>query len=213
MGDPDETRREFSDGTRREFGPSGTHFDPGATQQDASYGNSAFPAAPPPSGDDIRVRFGDGPSVPPMWNPASVRRKRRSRLAPLLSIAVSLAIIAGVLFWIFARGQGEVAVSKIEITAPKGLLSCDPTTRERNIPITAKLSLNGDSGEVVYRWVLSDSGARPPHRQPVKRGETELTVPLAWKVTGQGRAKRTATLEVLEPAPMKASTSFQYTCR
>ncbi|WP_344240039.1 hypothetical protein [Actinocorallia libanotica] len=149
-----------------------------------------------------------------MWDPATAtRRRRRSRLASWASIAVSLAVIGGVLLWAQARGQTPVEVLKARVEAPEGLLACDRASRSRTVRLTATLTLNGGTGDVRYRWRQSDRAPGAFTTVTVPAGQETLVVPLDWQVSGPGRTRLTGTFEVETPSAQEASASFEYTCR
>lgn len=205
--------------TRGDLPPDVTRQDPGGPRRPL---DAPLPgeAAPPPAApeEDLRLRFGAGPgqAAPRMWDPATVAgRRRRSRSASWAGIAVSLAVIGGVLYWLQAREQAAVRVEKVKVRveAPEGVLACDRDTRSRTVRLTAALTLNGGSGEVRYRWRQSDSGPGPVLETEVREGQETLLVPLSWQVSGSGRTRLTGTFELRSPDAQEASASFEYSCR
>lgn len=203
--------------TRRDLPPDVTRQDPGGPRRplDAPlHGEAAPPPAVPE--EELRRRFGTGPgrTAPGMWDPATVAGpRRRSRSASWAGIAVSLAVIGGVLYWIQAREQAAVRVEKVKVEAPGGVLACDKKTRSRTVRLTATLTLNGGSGEIRYRWRQSDSGPGPVMKAEASAGQRTLLVPLSWQVSGSGRTRLTGTFELRSPAAQEASASFEYSCR
>ncbi|GAA3236663.1 hypothetical protein [Actinocorallia longicatena] len=210
------------DRTHRDPGPGETHLDAGETFRDvpadatrhepraASYGNAAFP--PPEAADEeIRLRFGAGPAAPKVWQPTPRPRRRRSRVMPFVSIAVSAAIIGGVA-WYLLGTRGDLAVSAVRVQAPAGVLRCDGKTSSRKIRVVATVTLNGRPGLLTYRWTQSDSRPQEPVQVRIARGEKSRDLPLDWTVSGAGRAERTATFEVLSPGTLRSHATFRYSC-
>ncbi|MEO3786129.1 hypothetical protein ABGB12_22595 [Actinocorallia sp. B10E7] len=201
--------------TRRDLPPDVTCQDPGGPRRplDApSYGEAVTP--PAGSAEDLRIRLGTGRAEPGMWDPSTVTRaRRRSRSVSWAGVLVSLAVVGGVLYWIQAREQAALRVTKVVVEAPEGVLACDRATRSRTVRLTATLTLDGGSGEVRYRWRQSDSGPGPLAVAKVPAGQKALVVPLNWHVSGSGRARLTGTFELSSPAAQEASASFEYSCR
>ncbi|MEO5876216.1 MAG: hypothetical protein ABIS86_09550 [Streptosporangiaceae bacterium] len=213
----DGTRREFDDRTRRDLPPEATAQDFGQP-----YGNAALPdrtrQLPNEPDEHVRLRFGAGPAVPPAWNTPTPRRRRpkRSRVGPIISILVSAAIIGGVFFWLYLRGQGDLEITKITVSAPKGALACDPDTQSLVVPVVATLETNGKGGELRFQWVQSDNAAKlKPQSESVSAGGKKITEPLNWNVSGPGRTRLTATFKLISPVGevTEAKAGFTYTCR
>lgn len=207
--------RHDPEATYRDIPPDATQRDPG-TRPYSSYGSAAVPPSADAVGDadadgDIRLRFGTGPAAPRVWQPTP--RRRRSRLAPVLSILVSVAVIAGVAFYLLQGRDGLAVTAAPRVEAPKGALQCDRKTSSRKVRIVAVLTLNGRAGELTYRWTQSDGEPQPPVHVKIGRGEKTREIPLDWTVSGPGRTKLTATFELLEPTAKKAAGSFTYSCR
>ncbi|MFD8820401.1 hypothetical protein ACFV23_55230, partial [Streptomyces sp. NPDC059627] len=70
----------------------------------------------------------------------------------------------------------------------------------------------GNAGTVDYRWKRSDGTASAVLHQEVGENVRTSEVVLRWSFDGRGTMKATATLEVLSPDPVTASTSFTYDC-
>jgi hypothetical protein len=211
----DETRRDIpEDGTRRDFSADATSHD-----FPPAYGNAAAPDRTRRSGEeDVRLQFGAGPTVPPAWTTPTPPRRRpaKSRLRPILSILVSAAIIGGVLFWLYLRGQGELEITKITVTAPSGALACDRKTQSRVVPVVATLETNGKAGELHFQWIQSDDKNKlKPQSEHISSGHKQITEPLNWNVSGPGRTKLTATFKLISPVGKvtEAKASFTYSCR
>ncbi|WP_106396499.1 hypothetical protein [Actinocorallia populi] len=189
-----------------------TRQDPGGPRRPLdAYGRVPRPAAPP---EDERFARRPGQDAPRMWDPATAaRRRRRSRLTSWVSIAVSLAVIGGVLLWLQARERTVLEVTRVRVEAPEGLLACDKASRSRTVRLTAALTLNGGTGEIRYRWRQSDREPGGFATAEVSAGEETLVVPLNWQVSGTGRTRLTGTFEVSAPSAREASASFEYSCR
>ncbi|GAB3658061.1 hypothetical protein GCM10027589_18470 [Actinocorallia lasiicapitis] len=219
MTHPDDDR------THRDVPPEATHLDVpvDATHMDApaevtrheprtfpSYGNAAVP---PSADEEIRLRFGAGPSAvaPKVWTPTP-RKRRRSRIAPLISIAISTAIIGGIA-WYLLQTRGPLEIATVKVEAPSGVQRCDRATKSREVRLKAVVALNGKAGELSYRWTQSDAGgAQQLQTLRVVGGEKTKTIPLTWRVEGEGRASLTATFELLSPSVQRTAVTFRYSC-
>ncbi len=210
-------RHDEPEATRGDVPLDATRRDPGGQRRPLdAYGHVPAPSVPSASVEDDRIRFAQDPArgAPRMWDPATATRRRRGpRTASWVSIAVSLAVIGGVLLWLQAREQTVLEVTGLRVEAPGGLLACDKASRSRTVRLTATLTLNGGEGDVRYRWRQSDREPDAFTTVTVATGQETLVVPLDWQVSGPGRAKLTGTFELAAPAAQEASASFEYTCR
>lgn len=169
------------------------------------------------------LRFGPGVPVPVTTSPdmtqaiaawhgetkpadddASPRRRRRWLLSWLLPLLVLIAVIA-ILLW--QRSGSQLSVTDAAVHAASPTLTCDGTAN-----VAATMHTNGATGTITYRWRRSDGTVSDALRQQVTKGSTNVQVVLLWSFHGQGSMNATATLEVLSPSQITASTTFVYTC-
>ena len=71
---------------------------------------------------------------------------------------------------------------------------------------------NGKPGTIRYRWQRNDGVSSGILTAKPARGQHAVDLRLRWTFTGPGSYAATATLDVLEPKPLGASTSFAYRC-
>jgi hypothetical protein len=176
---------------------------------------------PPGSGEnDISLRF--GPGVQPedtsplveKWRAGQQagggRRRRRGWARNLVSSLVTIAVVGGVLLWLLLRGQAaDLEVTALKVRAPQATQHCGAT-----VNVVGVLTTNGKSGQISYRWRRSDGNESGLLTASAEKGRREVSVPLHWTVTGQGKLHGVATLELLSPGDTRrASASFDYLCR
>ncbi|MFG1822703.1 hypothetical protein ACGFIJ_09495 [Microbispora bryophytorum] len=185
----------------------------------------------PNAGDgpgDVMMRF--GPGVPTettaaqIWRagqthdavtathtggPAPRRRRRRTTAwAGTLLLAI---LIAAVILWLRQAPGAPLAVSDVDVKAPKKTVHCDGRA-----DFVGVVTTNGEAGTLRYLWIRSDNREPLEQEQQVSSGDTSVNLPLHWKVTGSGSFKGTATLRVLSPTttgkPIQDKASFTYKC-
>ncbi|MFI9573189.1 hypothetical protein ACIG5D_17280 [Microbispora rosea] len=177
---------------------------------------------------DVMMRF--GPGVPTettaaqIWRagqtsasitatqtrgPAPRRRRRRSTAwAGTLLLAI---LIAAVILWLRQTPGAPLAVSDVDVKAPKKTVRCDGQA-----DFVGVVTTNGEAGSIRYLWIRSDGRKPLEGEQRTSSGDTSVDLPLHWKVTGSGSFKGTATLRVLSPTtsgkPIQDKASFTYKC-
>ncbi|MEU7889029.1 hypothetical protein AB0B54_26305 [Microbispora bryophytorum] len=185
----------------------------------------------PNAGDgpgDVMMRF--GPGVPTettaaqIWRagqthdavtaahtggPAPRRRRRRTTAwAGTLLLAI---LIAAAILWLRQAPGAPLAVSDVDVKAPKKTVHCDGRA-----DFVGVVTTNGEAGTLRYLWIRSDNREPLEQEQQVSSGDTSVDLPLHWKVTGPGSFKGTATLRVLSPTttgkPIQDKASFTYKC-
>ncbi|MBG0815612.1 hypothetical protein [Planomonospora sp. ID82291] len=132
------------------------------------------------------------PSRPP------ARRYRTAASAVILALMAA----AAVLVWLLRAPSAPLAVTGVEVLAPKRTQQCGETVTIRGV-----LTTNGSPGEVRYRWRQSDKEEPIEHVLRPAAGKTEHVVSLRWRVKGEGSFRGTATLEVVSPVPDGAKIS------
>jgi hypothetical protein len=168
------------------------------------------------------LRFGPGVPVPaattdlsqaaaiwrgqarPIDDDAARRRRRRRLVSWLLPVLVLLAVLA-ILLW--QRSGSSLTVTDAAVHAASPSLTCDGTAT-----ITATIHTNGANGAITYRWRRSDGTTSDTLRQQTTKGSTDVHVVLLWSFHGHGSLNATATLDVLSPSQLSASTTFAYAC-
>ncbi|MBE3007993.1 hypothetical protein IL992_02135 [Microbispora sp. NEAU-D428] len=177
---------------------------------------------------DVMMRF--GPGVPTettaaqIWRagqtsaaitatqtgePAPRRRRRRTTAwAGTLLLAI---LIAAVILWLRQTPGAPLAVSDVDVKAPKKTVRCDGRA-----DFVGVVTTNGEAGTIRYLWIRSDDRKPLEQEQRVSSGDMSVDLPLHWKVTGSGSFKGTATLRVLSPTttgkPIQDRASFTYKC-
>jgi len=135
---------------------------------------------------------------------AEPRRRRwllRGWLLPIIVLIVVLAILA----WM--RFGHPIAVTGAQARAQSTTIGCGDTAT-----ITGTLQTNGEAGTVSYQWQRSDGTQSAVLQQRFAKGTHQVNVALLWTFSGDGNIHATATLDVLSPNAVSASTSFTYTC-
>lgn len=135
---------------------------------------------------------------------AARRRRRRVLASWLLPLLVLIAVIA-ILLW--QHSGPALTVTDVTVRAASPTLTCDGTAT-----LTATLDTNGAEGTITYRWRRSDGTASDTLRQQAAKGSNDVHVVLLWSFHGQGTVNATATLDVLGPDELSASTTFRYSC-
>jgi hypothetical protein len=167
---------------------------------------------------DQEVRFGPGVStgspVPPAWRGASTQRRRRRRRSPwrvvssILSALLTVVLLAAVGWYLWQRVFPiEVNGVSVSVPSPPGN-ACDVT-----IDVVAVVETNGNAGVIKYRWLRSGAEPGGVLTEKVARGQKTARLHLEWAFSGQGSAKETATIDVLEPSAHQAKTPVAYNCR
>ncbi|MEV4413697.1 hypothetical protein [Catellatospora sp. NPDC049609] len=178
-------------------------------------------AVPPGPQQDVNLRFGQGvPPAPPAWQIAAAqaapqRPRKKSftkRLMAFLSAltTVVLLVIAGYVAWNWWQERtNAVKVVKIAVTAVQ-----PPTTVcDVQVDVVGTIETDGSAGIVTYEWLRSDGQSSGALEQAIKKGERTTQVHLYWRFKGQGSLNATATLRILRPQVLEASTKFTYACK
>jgi hypothetical protein len=167
--------------------------------------------------NDVSLRF--GPGVQPdeksplikTWRAGQRQGRRRRRGWPrnLLSSLVTVVVVVGVVWWLLGREGPGLEVTALKVQAPRATQRCDTT-----VDVVGVLTTNGERGQISYRWLRSDGNESGVLQANVEKGRSEVTVPLHWRITGEGRLHAVATLELISPgdSARRASAAFDYRC-
>ncbi|MEV8632302.1 hypothetical protein AB0395_11670 [Streptosporangium sp. NPDC051023] len=182
-------------------------------------------------GGDVVMRF--GPGVPAETTAAQIWRagrdhqqteppsdklralgapaRRRRRRTALAAAIIALMIVGVLAVWLFRGSATPLAITAVDVTAPKKTQKCDAT-----VMITGSFTTNGSAGEIRYQWKRSDRKTPIEQTDTLRSGETSHEVSLEWTVKGEGDFKGTATLRLLSPLPtgqkLQDKASFTYKC-
>ncbi|MEU6414480.1 hypothetical protein [Microbispora sp. NPDC046933] len=136
------------------------------------------------------------------------RRRRTTAWAGTLLLAILIAVV---ILWLRQAPGAPLAVSGVDVKAPKKTVRCDGRA-----DFVGVVTTNGEAGTIRYLWIRSDDREPLEQEQRISSGDTSVDLPLHWKVTGSGSFKGTATLRVLSPTttgkPIQDKASFTYKC-
>ena len=158
-----------------------------------------------------QLRFGPGvppaPPATPSW-PAEPKRKRPPRLVSMLSSLLTLAllVVVGLYLWQQLRPL-EVDGVTAAVPRPAGT-RCDVT-----VDVVATVRTNGRRGVLRYQWLRTGAAPGAVLTERVGRGQRTATLTLQWTFSGVGSTTGTATVNIVEPSPLQASTRVAYRCR
>jgi hypothetical protein len=191
-------------------GPAGMGAGPGPGM--AAPGAFAFseePAPPPPSGPSPGGGSGGTPDWPSQARSRPRRRRRRGRSpwAGLLSTVITLAIIAGVGWYVWQKTHATLSVTSVSVAEPVVPSKCNAT-----VQVTGIIATNGKGGTITYQWTRDPGGPSNPVTVTAGTGQDTVQVSLAWKFSGKGTQHATAQLRVLTPNAATANTQFTYSC-
>ncbi|PZG02067.1 hypothetical protein [Nonomuraea aridisoli] len=139
----------------------------------------------------------------------AARRSRARRRRTILATAAFAVIMAGaILAWLRTGDVPELAVTSVDVVAPKRTQGCDSA-----VVITGTVVTNGAPGEIVYEWRknLDEDVVRGSLR--TRSDRTSYTLPLRWTLRGESDVRATATLRIVTPGPVRTGrASFRYKC-
>jgi hypothetical protein len=160
-----------------------------------------------------QMRFGPGvpqsppPPTTPGW-PATAPRKRRRRLVSMLSSLLTLALLVVVGLYLWQRLRPlEVESATVAVPRPAGN-RCDVT-----VDVVATIHTNGRSGAIRYQWFRTGAAPGAILTEQVGQGQRTASLTLKWTFSGVGSATETATVNIIDPAPLQAGTHVAYRCR
>ncbi|MFG3680632.1 hypothetical protein ACGF5H_11035 [Micromonospora chalcea] len=166
--------------------------------------------APAPGGE---LRFGPGvpvtPPPAPPWPTAPPIRPRPvwRRVVSVLSTLLAAALLLTVGFYLWQRLRPmEIEQVSVAATRPAGV-ACDVT-----VDVVATVRTNGRAGTIRYQWFRSDAPPGALLTERVGSGQHTATLTLKWTFTGVGTTSGTATVNIIEPAPMQAGARVSYRC-
>ncbi|MFI7071695.1 hypothetical protein [Micromonospora sediminicola] len=166
----------------------------------------------PASGGELR--FGPGvpatPPPPPAWPVAPPIRPPRPlwrRVVSVLSTLLTAALLVTVGLYLWQRLRPlEVEQVAVAVPRPPGI-ACDVT-----VDVVATVRTNGRAGTIRYQWFRSDAPPGALLSERVGSGQRTATLTLRWTFSGVGATTGTATVNIIEPAPVQAGTRVSYRC-
>ena len=137
-------------------------------------------------------------------------RAARARRWRTMAAGVTFAIImsGAVLAWLRLGDVPDLAVTSVEVTAPKKTQGCDSS-----VLITGTVITNGAPGEITYEWRKNLDEEVVTGTLRTESDRTSYELPLRWTLQGKSNVKATATLRILTPGPVRSDkASFTYKC-
>ncbi|PGH44736.1 hypothetical protein COO58_10085 [Micromonospora sp. WMMA1996] len=182
----------------------------GAYRDPTARAVSGVPA--PASGGELR--FGPGvpatPPPPPAWPVAPPIRPPRPlwrRVVSVLSTLLTAVLLVTVGLYLWQRLRPlEVEQVAVAVPRPPGI-ACDVT-----VDVVATVRTNGRAGTIRYQWFRSDAPPGALLSERVGSGQRTATLTLRWTFSGVGATTGTATVNIIEPAPVQAGTRVSYRC-
>ncbi len=142
---------------------------------------------------------------PPLW-PTPPRRRQRRRWLGLVSTVVTIAIAAGVWYYVWNQTNGKLHITRAAIAPGKQPVGCNGTT-----DIIGTIDTNGRGGPISYEWLVA--GQKPvPLVVDDGSGQGTVKVTLTWTLHAKGTGQSVVELHVLSPDDDRASITFPYTC-
>jgi hypothetical protein len=147
-----------------------------------------------------------GPVLLPVYSPPRPNRLRRSALlagAAAAAIAVTTAVVLS------TRGHGRLAIRALRLAVAPQEASCPKAT----YTFTATLTTNGQGGPIQFQWLKPGGDRTPPAVVQLPSHTSNPQVQLKFTVDGTTSAAMTATLEILGPSRLSATSPVaRYTC-
>ncbi|MER6947350.1 hypothetical protein ABT294_25270, partial [Nonomuraea sp. NPDC000554] len=135
---------------------------------------------------------------------ARARRRRTISATMVFAIIAAGAVVA----WIKLGDAPELAITSVDVAAPKKTQGCDSA-----VVITGTIVTNGAAGEISYEWRKSLDKEVVKRTLRTTSDQTSYVVPLRWELKGKSTVRATATLRVLSPGPLRTEkASFTYKC-
>ncbi|MEV6304599.1 hypothetical protein AB0M02_34680 [Actinoplanes sp. NPDC051861] len=158
------------------------------------------------------MRFGPGvpptaTAAPPWPSTAPARRPLWRRLVSILSSLVTLALVVVVGLYLWQQFR-PLVVESATVTVPEPAANrCDVT-----VDVVATVQTNGRSGTIRYQWFRSDAAPGAVLSEQVGSGQRTATLTLRWTFSGVGTTTERATVNIIEPSPVQATTQVTYNC-
>jgi hypothetical protein len=160
-----------------------------------------------------------GPAL--MSAPPSTLSRVRSPLRPMnrwkrwwerrlliTSVIVTLVLIAWVGYQIYQRLIPlRLDRVTVELAEPLGD-KCDVQAK-----VVGTIRTNGAAGSISYRWLTSDGKATSTLNERVNLGTSQVQLTMMVTFNGKGTTQTRATLHILTPREVQASTEFTYSCK
>jgi hypothetical protein len=152
-----------------------------------------------------------GPETSPAWEaPPRPKRHRpwRARIIGVLSALVTLVLVAYVGYQLIQQ-LIPLRVSGVTVALAEPIDNkCDVQAK-----VIGTISTNGAGGTITYRWLTSDGKTTSILEEKVNLGTDQVRVPFLWGISGKSTVQAKATLQILTPSELEASTEFTYSCR
>ncbi|MFC7533014.1 hypothetical protein [Actinoplanes sp. GCM10030250] len=158
------------------------------------------------------IRFGPGVPAPattaPQWpSAAPAKRPRWRRAVSVLSSLLTLALVVVVGLYVWQQLRPLVVESAtVAVPEPAGN-RCDVT-----VDVVATVQTNGRGGTIRYQWFRSDAAPGAVLTEQVGSGQRTATLTLRWTFSGVGTTTERATVNIVEPSPVQATTPVTYRC-
>lgn len=166
-------------------------------------------AAPIP--DDAVLRFGRGAPAAgpaPIRTAPPARRRRRRRRGGVTAGLLAGLVAAGVIAYLLSRAPDPMHVTGASVAPAAPPIGCDVT-----VDVVGTVQTNGRAGALDYQWLRSDGQATAVLSETVPADSSVVALHLQWTFAGKGTYPATATLRVLRPDRIDATSQFTYACR
>ncbi|WP_236030515.1 hypothetical protein [Paractinoplanes lichenicola] len=121
-------------------------------------------------------------------------------------MTLALIVVAGLYVW---QRLSPLELEGVTVAVPRPAVSrCDVT-----VDVVATVRTNGRGGVIRYQWFRSDAPPGAVLTERVGRGQRVATLTLRWTFSGVGSTSETATVNIVEPAPVSSGTAVSYRCR
>jgi len=144
----------------------------------------------------------------PQQRPVKRQKPWRARIIGIISGLVTLVLVAYVGYQIIQRLVPlRVGGATVALAEPLGD-KCDVQAK-----VMGTIRTNGAAGTITYRWLTSDGKTTAILAEQVNLGTEHVQVPLLWTFSGKSTIRAKATLHILTPSELEASTEFTYSCK
>jgi hypothetical protein len=124
----------------------------------------------------------------------------------VLSILITVAIVAGVGVYLWEREHQTLKITAVGVTPTNKSVGCNGTA-----DIVGTISTNGYGGAISYQWVRNGVADKVLVADDAS-GSNAVRISLKWAFHGKGTGQAVAELRVLDPQEDEASLTFPYSC-